>query len=196
MSAVTDTDSGMEPPDFDRWGSDAGGPPAEGLARTRRVGDLSLARVAVLAVIVAALVALIVHFAGGGGRAASKVSGPTTHSGVAAAINVRLADLTAFHLGSSAGVSVGRSPYTAVAQCLGSSTSPAVAAAPSFQSPDFVSGTGLQFVSLSSTVAFAPASVLASEAGLAASSSFAACVANALAALTYRAHGLAITSAR
>ena len=190
---MTDTDTGMESPDFDRWGSEIDGPPAAALRRTRSLADLSLVRVAVLAVVVAALVALIVHFASGG-RAANLVGGPTTHSGVAAAVNVKLADLAAFHVGSSAGVSVGRSPATAFAQCLGSSVSPAVAATPSFQSPDFVSGTGLQFVSLSSTVGFAPASVLASESSLAANSHFAPCVANALAALTYRAHGLAITS--
>jgi hypothetical protein len=188
---VTDTDTGIESPDFDRWGSRLDGPPAD--FRRRRPTDLSLVRVAMLAVVVAALVALIVHFAGGG-RAATRASGPTTRSGVAAAINVKLADLTGFHAGSRAGVSVGSGPATAFAQCLGSSVSPAAAAPPSFQSPDFVSGTGLQFVSLSSTVGFAPASVLASDAALAADSHFAPCVANALAALTYRAHGLAITS--
>ena len=189
---MTDTDTGMESPDFDRWGTDFDGPRAARLQRTRSVADLSRARVATLAVVAAALVALIVHFAGGG-RAASQAARPTTHRAVAAAINVELADITGFHVGSSAGVSVGTSPATAFTHCFGSSVSLAAAGTPSFQSPDFVSGTGLQFVSLGSTVGFAPASVLASDAALAANPRFAPCVANALAALTYRAHGLAIT---
>jgi len=192
---VTDTDTGMESPDFDRWGTDIEGTP-DGIADTtpsRRPSDLSLVRVAVLAVVVAALVALIVHFAAGG-RSTSSPAGPTTHGAVAAAINVKLADLTHFHVGSSAGVSVGGNPTTAFTQCFGSSVGPAALPTASFQSPDFVSGTGLQFVSLGSTVSFVPAVVLASETALAANSRFPPCLANALAALTYRAHGLAITS--
>ena len=192
---MTDTDTGMESPDFDHWGTDVEGPP-DGIAETtppRRLADLSPVRVAVLAVVVAALVALIVHFAAGG-RSTSAPAGPTTHRAVAAAINVKLADLAHFHLGSSAGVSVGGNPTTAFTQCFGSSVGPAAIPAASFQSPDFVSGTGLQFVSLGSTVSFVPAAVLANEASLAANSSFPTCVANALAALTYRARGLAITS--
>lgn len=190
---MTDTDTGMESPDFDRWGNEFDGAPAAGIRRARTLADLSLVRVATLAVVLAAVAALIVHFAGGG-RTATQATRPLTQSAVAAAVNVRLADLSGFHVGSSAGVTVGRDPASAFAQCLGSSASPAASPIPSFQSPDLVSGTGLQFVSLSSTVGFAPASVLASDAQLAANSRFAPCVANALAGLTYRAHGLAITS--
>ena len=195
MSAVTDTDTGMESPDFDRWGTDIEGRP-DGISsepRSRRLSDLSPVRVVVLAVVVAAVVALIVHFAAGG-RSSGAPAGPTAPRLVAATINVKLADLRGFHVGSSAGVSVGGGPTTAFTQCVGSSTSPAATPSASFQSSDFVSGTGLQFVSLGSTVSFAPASVLASEAAVTANSRFPACLANALAALTYRAHGLAITS--
>ncbi len=188
---MTDTDTGMEAPDFDRWGTDMGGPPGGTAVITpaRRPADLSLVRVAALAVVAAALAALIVHFTAGG-RSTSSPAGPTTHLAIAAAINLRLADLTGFHTGSSAGVSVGGSPSTAFTQCFGSSAGPAA----SFQSPDFVSGTGLQFVSLGSTVSFVPAVVLANETALAGGSRFPPCLANALAALTYRAHGVAITS--
>ena len=184
----------MEPPDFDRWGAQIEGEDKRrGRARSRSLADLSLVRVATLAVIVAALVALIVHFAGGG-RSSNPTAGPTPNAAVAAAINVKLADLGGFHVGSSAGVTVGGDPSTALRQCFGSSLSPADTAVPSFQSADFVSGTGLHFVSLDSAVSFAPATVLASEASLAANARFAPCLANSLAALTYRAHGLAITS--
>ena len=195
MNAVTDTDTGMESPDFDRWGTKIERPP-DGIAEasaSRSLADLSLLHVAGLAVVVAALVALIVHFAGGG-RSTTSATSPTTHRAVAAAINLTLSDLAGFHVGSKAGVSVGGDPTTAYTQCFGSGANSAAIPTASFQSPDFVSGAGLQFVSLGSTVSFAPASVLASEAALTANSRFPSCLADALAALTYRAHGLAITS--
>ena len=118
MNAVTDTDSGMESPDFHRWGTDIEGPPerTEEDSRPRRLTDLSLTRMAVLAVVVAAVVALIVHFAAGG-RSGGAPAGPTTPRLVAAAINVKPSDLRGFHAGSSAGVSVGRDPTTAFTQC-------------------------------------------------------------------------------
>jgi len=187
----------MESPDFDRWGSEIEGPEdrttAAGDARPRSFADRSLVRVAALAILAAAVVALIVHFAGGG-RPASATANPTTHRAVAGAINVKLADLAGFHVGSSAGVSVGEDPRSAVERCLGTSLSAAETQTPSFGSPDFVSGTGLAFVSLGSSVSFAAPSTLASEVTLAADPRFPPCLANALAALTYRAHGLAITS--
>jgi len=185
----------MESPDFDRWGTDIEGTP-DGIADTtpsRRPSDLSLVRVAVLAVVVAALVALIVHFAAGG-RSTSSPAGPTTHR------RGRRRDQCEARRPHSLPRRLERrrqrrwNPTTAFTQCFGSSVGPAALPTASFQSPDFVSGTGLQFVSLGSTVSFVPAVVLASEKALAANSRFPPCLANALAALTYRAHGLAITS--
>ena len=185
----------MESPDFDRWGTAIDGA-SDGVAvitPARRLAELSFPRVAVLALLAAALGALIVHFAAGG-RSTGSPAGPTTHPAVAAAINLKLADLTHFHAGSSAGVSVGGNPTAAFTACFGSSVGPAALPTASFQSPDFVSGTGLAFVSLGSSVSFVPAVVLANETSLAAGSRFPQCLANALAGLTYRAHGLAITS--
>ncbi len=190
MNESTDPGTGEESSDFERWGSEIAGPQESApAARSRGLGDLSPVRVVAFAITAAALAALIAHFATGG-SSRSTAGNPRSHAAIASAVNVRLADLTGFHVSSNAGVSVGGDPSTVLERCFGSN----LAAATNVASPDFISGTGLQFVSLDSTVGFATPAVLASEAALAANSRFAPCVASGLAGLTYRAHGLAITS--
>ena len=192
MSGLADTDTGMESPDFDRWGSEIEGPPERrpGPGNARSLSPLNLAGIVI---VVAALVALIVHLTAGG-RAPGPAANPTSPSAVAAAINLRVSDLAGFHAGSSGGVSVGGDPDSALRECFGTGAGAVAPPTASFRSPDFVSGAGLQFVSLGSTVGFSTATALASERVLAADPRFPPCLANALAALTYRVHGLAITS--
>ena len=72
----------MESPDFDRWGNEFDGAPAPSIRRVHSLAGLSLVRVAAFALVLAAVVALIVHFAGGG-RTATQATRPLTHSAVA-----------------------------------------------------------------------------------------------------------------
>jgi len=175
-------------PEFDHWGTELE-EPVERPERGPPLRGVSPLRLAGIAAVIAALVALIVSLAGGGSRSPAAAESPRA---IAAAVNLSLADVRGFRIGSTAGVSVGGSPDASFARCLGASAP--LAAPPTFSSPDFVSGAGLQFVSLESTVSFTTRSALAQEAAAAASPRFAGCVADALASLTYRAHGLAITS--
>ena len=119
-------------------------------------------------------------------------SGSQSPRAIAAAINLRLSDLPGFRLSSNAGVSASGDPGIQFQQCFG--TAPSAADAPSFDSPDLVSGGGLQTVSIGSTVSFVTPSVLQRDAAIARNPRFPQCFSDALAAISLSANGVQITA--
>lgn len=137
---------------------------------------------AVIAAVCAVGAGLVVHFA---------TSGSPSPRAIADAINLRLSDLPGFQLGSNAGVSTSGDPSAQFKQCFGGGVPDD--GTPSFGSPDFDSGGGLQDVSVGSSVSFVAPSTLARDATLARDPRFPQCVSDALAAINYSAHGVQIT---
>jgi hypothetical protein len=132
---------------------------------------------------------------GSAGSSSAAVASAVTPSdrALANAVNLKLSDLPGFRLGSSSGGGVGGDPGTQFSKCFGAGSSALGSNAPTVNSPDFVKGTGLEEVSLDSTVEFASPAALKGEATLAKSPRFPQCVADALAALTLSAQGAKIT---
>jgi hypothetical protein len=112
---------------------------------------------------------------------------------VANAVNLRLSDLPGFRLGSTGGVSPGGDPGTQFNHCFGSVAATSGNNAPSMSSPDFIKGTGLEEVSLTSSVGFSTPAAIARDSTLAKSPRFPRCFADALAALTLSTNGVKIT---
>ena len=112
---------------------------------------------------------------------------------VANAVNLRLSDLPGFHLGSSSGVSVGGDPGTQFNRCFGAVPKTSGGDDPSVSSPDFLKGTGLEEVSLDSSVGFSSVAALADDSTLAKNPRLPQCIADALAALTVSGDGVKIT---
>ena len=119
-------------------------------------------------------------------------SGSQSPRAIAAAINLRLSDLPGFRVSNNAGVSTSGDPDTQFQQCFG--TVPDAASAPSFDSPDLVSGGGLESVSVGSTVSFVTPSVLQRDAAVARNPRFPRCFSDALAAISMSANGVQITA--
>lgn len=107
-------------------------------------------------------------------------SGSQSPRAIAAAINLRPSDLPGFRLSRNAGVSESGDPGTQFQRCFG--TVPNDGGAPSFGSPDLVSGGGLDTVSIGSTVSFVAPSVLARDAAIVRNPRFPQCFSAALAA--------------
>ena len=119
-------------------------------------------------------------------------SGSQSPRAIAAATNLRLSDLPGFRLSSNAGVSTSGDPGAEFQQCFG--TVPNAAGAPSFDSPDLVSGGGLESVSVGSTVSFVTPAALQRDAAIARNPRFPQCFSDALAAIRMSANGVQITA--
>jgi hypothetical protein len=142
-------------------------------------------------VAVAVLVALL---ASAGSSSAAAATGVTpSDRALANAVNLKLSDLPGFRLGSTDSGSVGGDPGTQFSKCFGAGSKGSGDDAPSVSSPDFLKGTGLEEVSLDSTVEFSSTAALTSDATLAKSPRFPQCVADALAALTVSTQGVKVT---
>ena len=129
-----------------------------------------------------------------GSSSAAAGSGVTpSDRAVANAVNLRLSDLPGFRLGSTGGVSLGGDPGTQFNRCFGTVAKTSGHNAPSVSSPGFLKGTGLEEVSLTSSVGFSSPAAIALDSTLAKSPHFPRCVADALAALTLSANGVKIT---
>ncbi len=185
------TETEASSPEFEHWGNEIAEPAPEGAA-TRRARPRLTLRLGAVALAVIGLIVLIAALSSGGGGSAPRPSGTATPAEVAAQINLRVADVPAYHRGPAAGMTVGADPNGAIAACM-AGNGPALLTATPIASPVFGSGTGLHFTSIESTVALSTPAVVAQEIQAAATPAFANCAANALAALSYRVHGLAIT---
>jgi hypothetical protein len=175
---------------FENWGTPvAQQAKSPGLAR----------RLAVIAIAVTIVAALIVHVTGGG---SANPASPA--QAVANAINLRPSDVPGFHIANNSGVTESGNPAGEFQRCFGTLTvsagsgagvvtDAAVSDLGSFSSPDFVEREGLSTVSLGSQVSFVSDSALASDAAAARNPRFAECFAQALAAITYDAHGVQVT---
>ena len=136
----------------------------------------------------------VIHVAGGGSSqpTAAHLSRASERA-VAAAINLRAADLPGFSLeGSSNDVSAGGNPGGQFKSCFGASL-PSGSSEPAFGSPGFSEQGSYGYVGVGSQVSFVSAAQLRRDATIARNARFPQCFAQAFAAMTFKAHGVTIT---
>jgi hypothetical protein len=188
-------------PRFDHWGMpiadpipEAPAPSPEGPQRGSRLPRLTRLRLVLIALVTAAAVAGVVHVAGGGSSPpASARLTRASERAVAAAINLRAADLPGFSpQGSSNDVSVGGNPGGQFKSCFGGGL-PTDSSSADFSSPSFDEHGDYGYVAVGSDVSFVSAAELNRDAAFAKNARFPQCFARAFAAMSFKEHGVTIT---
>jgi hypothetical protein len=171
------------------------GPPA---ARSRRRRRAPWRPFAAAAASVAAMALMIQLPAAGASPASSAGKLTTAERAIAAAINIRRADLPAgFSVEPNSGVSYGGDPATRFKSCYGPGATEPGRNSPNVSSPSFSKNAADgESVAVGSGVAFPSRDQLARDTGYAGNPRFPQCVAEAFAALTLKAEGVKITGSR